>query len=65
MTGKTPEPDNTDCDPGTKKCYALNKDGSSNSNSWMCPPKTVIDSPEGSTSAADCVGDDALIYQNT
>jgi hypothetical protein len=70
MTGKPPGPNNTDCDPGTKKCYALNKDGSifdgepskTPGNSWMCPAKTVIDSPEGSTSAADCLGDDAILY---
>jgi hypothetical protein len=76
MTGKPPGPNNTDCDPGTKKCYALNKDGSifdgepskTPGNAWMCPAKTVLDSPEGSnspegsTSAADCVGDDAILH---
>jgi len=68
MTATKPGPNNTQCDPDTKKCYALNKffinpiHGSDPGNSWRCPAKTAIDSPEGSASAADCAGDDAILY---
>jgi hypothetical protein len=75
MTATKPGQNNSQCDPDTKKCYALNNffvdpiHGSDPGNSWRCPAKIVIDSakividsPEGSTSAADCVGDDAILY---